>query len=75
MALVKTTQVNLECDEVTNVVVTSIEQDLEAGDYVRVIRVFGTPPAGATTAPMLMEIKIRAATQQPLQIDSPQSVF
>jgi hypothetical protein len=73
-ATIKTTQHNFEITEVGDVVVTPPVQDAAAGDWVRDIRIFAVPAAAGTEVP-LMQIRIRAATKEVLQIVSPQSEF
>jgi hypothetical protein len=53
------------------VVVTEIEQDTIAGDYVRDIRIFGAPATEGGTGPMLVQLRIRSITSESLELSAP----
>lgn len=63
----------VEIDSVTHVEVTTIQQDVDVGDYVREIRLFGTP--AGVDAKLVLTVKIRSPDQAPLQITVPSSGF
>jgi hypothetical protein len=75
MMAISITQQNIEIAGVGDVVVTTIEQDPDAGDYVRDIRVFGQPASEGGSAPLLIQLRIRSVSRDALQIISPQSEF
>jgi hypothetical protein len=80
--MVVTSQV-MEIDEISDVAVTAIAHDDEAGDFYRDLIFFGTPPemaAGTTvvdvsTIPTILKLRIRAPTVEPLKITVPQDEF
>lgn len=72
----------MEIDEITDIAVTAIAHDDEAGDYYREIVFFGTPPDAVegvefdvSTIPTILRLKIRAPTVDPLKITVPQDEF
>jgi hypothetical protein len=65
----------VELSEVTDVIVTVIAADVNAGDHYRDIRFFGTPPEGTETIPMLFTIRIRSDDLLKLKITVPESEF
>ena len=68
-------QMNIEVTEVSDVVVTTVEQDPGVGDYVRDVRIFGEGATEGGTKPLLIQLRIRAVSRDPLQITSPQTEF
>jgi hypothetical protein len=74
-AEIKMTQQTLEISGVTDVVVTAIEQDADAGDYVRDIRIIGEPVSEGAAGPLLLQIRIRALTREELELTAPTQQF
>jgi len=78
-ATITLTQQLLEITEVDDVVVTDIVQDPTAGDYVRDIRIFGKTPnldvTSNATRPMLVQLRIRSATRDALELSAPVQSF
>jgi hypothetical protein len=75
MADIRISSQSVEVTDVADVVVTTIEQDPDAGDYVRDIRIFGAAVSEGGSQPLLLQVRIRASARDPLQIISPQSEF
>jgi hypothetical protein len=64
---------NVEIISVSDVVVTPVVQDTDAGDYVRDIRIFTEPMPGMPI--MVLQLRIRAAVANVLRVTSPQVDF
>ncbi|RZN24763.1 hypothetical protein [Bradyrhizobium sp. Leo121] len=73
MGSIATLTQTLEVSDVGDIVITTIEQDADAGDYVREIRVFGTATTGK--APSLVTLRLRSTTRQSLEVTAPASGF
>jgi len=65
----------VQLTEVTDIAVTVVTPDIDAGDHFREIRFFGTPPEGEETIPMMFIIRIRADDPIKLKITVPISEF
>lgn len=74
-ATIVTQAQTVQIDGVYNVMVTPSVQDPDAGDYVREIRIFGTPPAVGVTPPLVMTLRIRDADLANIAITVPSSEF
>lgn len=73
MALVTQTQTIL-VDDVTDVVVTPIEQETDGeGLYVREIRIYGTPAVEGQTPPQEFVLRIKAVDRASLNLSVPAS--
>ena len=71
---ITTTQQNIQITDVTDVVVSTIEQDTISGDYVRTIQIWGTPePAGNNV--LVLQLRLRSTDSVALKVVSPQSEF
>ena len=70
---VKTTYQNLYIDEVSDVVISSIEVDAQNGGYVRKISIFGS--AGIAPNAPVMEIRINSDTADDLEVTTPNLNF
>jgi len=75
MADLKTTLEHIEVAGVGDVIVTPVEQDTEAGDYVRDLRIFAVPLIEGQTGEMVLQIRLRAETQERLRVVAPQAEF
>jgi hypothetical protein len=75
MAIV-TTAHNFEITDVTQIVVTSIEQDTETGMYTRDIRILGG--AGSVTdaqEPLIIQLRVRALHKEDLEMVAPTQLY
>jgi hypothetical protein len=64
----------IEINDVTNVTVTTIEQETgEEGLFVRELRIYGTPPAENQQAPLEFTLTLKGVDRQSLQITVPTS--
>ena len=64
----------MDCNPVGQIVVTPIVQDQNIGDYVRELRIFSLPAAGAEPV-LLLAVKLHALTVKQLEIQTPPSAF
>ncbi len=67
------TQQSLEVSPVTGVVITTTEQDTEAGDYVREIRISGE--AVDSNVPIVVIVRLHGLTEADLLITAPEQEF
>lgn len=65
---------SLEISPVTDIVVTTIEHDEEAGDYYRDIKIFAVDPISEVSAVVAM-FRVRGAAADDIEIDVPASQF
>lgn len=72
MASVKTTQHNLEITDVSSIVITPVTQDPLAGDWVRDIRIMGAEGTGEA---MVVQLRLRSPTKDPIEIEAPAQEF
>jgi hypothetical protein len=72
---VVTTQQWVTLDGVSDVAVSAIAHDDVKGDYYRDITFFGEPSIEGGTIPIVLAIRIRAASTHPLKITVPQDEF
>ena len=68
------TQVNLELTDVVDVVLTEIVQDPLVGDWVRDVRIMGTPAVG-TESVMIAQLRLRSPNRAPLVVTAPAQEF
>jgi hypothetical protein len=68
-------QATFVVDDVSDIVVTTIEQEEEGGQYVREIRIFGTPSEAGQQAPQEFVLRLKADEQEPLNITVPSLIF
>lgn len=73
-SVIATLEQKIEISNVTDVVVTTIEQDVD-GDFVREIRFFGTPAEGQTASVQNLVVRIKSATKANLDITTPALQF
>ena len=73
-SVVSIEQQHFEITNVTDVIVSAIEQDPDVGDYVRTIQIWGTPASGTSNL-MVMQLRIRATIDTTLKIISPETEF
>jgi hypothetical protein len=72
---VVTVRQHLVVDGVSDVSVSAISHDDEAGDFYRDIIFFGEPEEGTSVIPTILAVRIRADTVDPLKITVPQDEF
>ncbi len=70
---ITTAQHNLVVDGVTEIVVTTIEQDISVGDYARDVRFYGLDAGGNTV--LLVQVKARAASHDDIELTAPASEY
>ena len=69
---IEVTEQTIKITEVTDVVMSTIEQDLDAGGaFVRVVRVFGAAPEGQANAPQVFVMRLEASTAVALEVTTP----
>jgi hypothetical protein len=66
--------INLMFTDIAEVVVTTVQQDPDVGDYVRDIRIFGSAFIGDEKV-MIAQIKLRAVDADKIDLIAPQQRF
>ena len=68
--------VTLDLTDVTDIIITDTEDDVEQGGYyVREIRVYGEPVAGSTTKPLVATLRVRSMTESDIDVSTPELTF
>ena len=73
MSTITDTHRRIEVSEVRDILITSIVQN-EAGDYVRSIRILGTPTANSQHTE-IVELVLKSESRADLEIDAPSQIF
>jgi hypothetical protein len=74
LSALKTISSKMEINPVGSVVVTSIVQDQNLGDYVRELRIFSAPVTGAEPE-LILSVRLHALTVKQLEIMTPAAPF
>lgn len=74
-SIISTLAQTVGVDGVGDIVVTTIEQDPDSGDYVREIRIFGLPTVAGANKPLVLTLRLRDSDRAAIAITVPSSDF
>jgi hypothetical protein len=69
--VIETLSQSVRVDDVADVVMTTIEQDGDSGNYVREFRIFGQAASEGGTLPLIYTLRVESLTEAALQVTTP----